>query len=230
MNKDQEQFQKYKELIERIRREETLQPGERDNEGFDRTKGIFLNYGLSAGIEIYTKHKLWREKGMHEYMQSVLLEMFKHNNPTKEHSHVNKTIESGAHIPGTKYPDITWEDLECHAAVKKVDEIRKEAEKRLAEADQSQGIGTNQEQVIYEYLTLEELVSLRCSRDTGSNKVTTRDTLLRHCNNIRNEYIRGKIETPCGLYTNKSDLHDIEITEIPDKGTGYKFRRLKDKT
>ena len=230
MNNDKKQFQKYKELIERIRREETLQPDERDKEGFYKTKNIFLEYGLSTGIDITKKHYLWRGKGMHEDMRSVLLEMFNHLNPTTDHSHVNKTIESGAHIPGTKYPDITWENLECHAAVKKVDEIRREAEEMQAEADQSQCIGTNQEQVTYEYLTLEELVNLRCSRDTGSNKATTRDTLLRHCNNIRREYSRGKIETPCGLYTNKSDLHDIEITEIPDKGTGYKFRRLKDKT
>ena len=230
MNKDQKLFQKYKELIERIRREETLQPEERDKEGFYNTKNIFLEHGLSAGIDITLKHKLWREKGMHEYMRNVLLEMFEHLNPTREYPHINKTIESVVHIPGTKYPDITWEHLECHAAVKKVEEIRREAEKRLAEADQNQGIGTNQEQVTYEYLTLDELVNLRCSRDRGRNKKTTRDTLLRHCNDIRSEYIRGKIETPCGLYTNKSDLHDIEITEIPEKGTGYKFRRLKDKT
>ena len=229
MNNDKQLFLEHKELIERIRREESLQPSERDTAGFYNTKNIFLEHGLSAGIDITLKHKLWREKGMHEYMRNVLLEMFKHLNPTREYPHINKTIESGVHIPGTKYPDITWEHLECHAAVKKVDEIRREAEERLAIADKDQCIATNQEQVTYEYLTLEELVDLRCSRDPGSNRMTTRETLLRHCNNIRSKNATDEIERPFRLYKNKSDLDDIEITEIPKEGTAYKFRRLKDK-
>jgi hypothetical protein len=230
MDNDKKLFEDHKELVERIRREESLQPSERDTEAFYNTKNIFLEHGLSAGIDITLKHKLWRDRGMHGYMRSVLLEMLNHLNPSRHCSHLDRTIESGAHMPGTKYPDITWEHLECHAAVKKVDELRREAEKRLVEAGQNQGIPTNQEQVTYEYLTLEELVDLRHSRDPGSNRVTTEETLLTHCNIIRRENGAGKIEKPIRLYRNKSNLDDIEITEIPKKGTGYKFRRLKDKT
>jgi len=230
MENDKKLFEDHKELIERIRREESLQPSERDTEGFFNTKNIFLEHGLSAGIDITLKHKLWRDRGMHGYMRRVLLEIFNHLNPSRQCSHIDKTIESGAHIPGTKYPDITWEHLECHAAVKKVDELRRAAESMPRDATQNQGMATKQDQGTYQYITVEELVDLRCSRDTGSNKETTRETLLRHCSNIRSKNATGEIERPFRLYKNKSDLDDIEITEIPEKGTGYKFRRLKDKT
>ena len=230
MENDKKLFLQHKELIERIRREESLQPSERDKEGFYTTKNIFLEYGLSSGIDITLKHKLWRDRGIYEDMRSVLLEMFNHLNPSRECSQIGRTIESGGHIPGTKYPDISWEHLECHAAVKKVDELRRAVENKTENATQKKSIATNQDQSSYEYLTVEELVDLRCNRDHGSNRITTRETLLRHCNKIRSKNTAGKVERPFGLYSNKSDLDDIEIIEIPEKGTGYRFRRLKDKT
>lgn len=230
MENDKKLFLRHKELIERIRREESLQPSERDNEWFYTTKNIFLEYGLSSGIDITLKHKLWRDRGIHKDMRSVLLEMFNHLNPSRECSQINRTIESGRHIPGTKYPDISWEHLECHAAVKKVDELRRAVENKTENATQKKSIATNQDQSSYEYLTVEELVDLRCNRDRGSNRITTRATLLRHCDRIRIKNTAGKVERPFRLYSGKSDLSDIEITEIPEKGTGYRFRRLKDKT
>jgi hypothetical protein len=155
--------------------------------------------------------------------------MFNHLNQA-ECTHIDRTIKSGAHIPGTKYPDINWEDLECHAAIMKVQELQRINENNQGEASQNKGMAPNQEQENYEYLNVDELVELRCRQDTGSNKKTTRETLLSHCNNMRTKYTRGEVKIPCSLYSNSSDLSDIEIEEIPLKGTNYKFRKRKVKT
>jgi hypothetical protein len=229
MENDKKLFLQHKELIEQIRREESLQPSERNNEGFYTTKNIFREHGGSLGIDIFLEHKQWRGRGMHKYMKSALLKMFNHLNQA-ECTHIDRSIESGAHIPGTKYPDINWEDLECHAAIMKVQELQRINENNQGEASQNKGMAPNQEQENYEYLNVDELVELRCRQDTGSNKKTTRETLLRHCNNMRAKYARGEVKIPCRLYSNSSDLSDIEIEEIPLKGTNYKFRKRKVKT
>jgi hypothetical protein len=47
---------------------------------------------------------------------------------------------------------------------------------------------------------------------------------------MRTKYTRGEVTIPCRLYSNSSDLSEIEIEEIPLKGTNYKFRKRKVKT
>ena len=227
MKKDEELFQQHKKLIEQIRREESLQPQERNNEGFYTTKGLFLEYGLSAGVDTTLEHKLWRDRGIYEYMRRILLKLFNNLNPPTQYAHIDQTIASGIHERGTKYPNISWEHLECHAATMKIQELR-QAFMHMPEGA-SQSLETSQDQTGHEYLTLDDLVELRHQRDAGSNKKTTHDSLAKHCRNIRRKYAEGKIEIPCALYANESDLDDIEIIHIPPKGTGYKFRRMKRK-
>jgi hypothetical protein len=230
---DESLFRKHKELIERIKREERLQPGERDNKSFYTTKGLFLEYGLCAGIDIALKHRLWRERGMHRNMREVLLELFNNLNTEAHYTHIEKTIEGGIHKAGTRYPDITWEALECHAAMNRIQELRDAAdnkpEKAKEQGHSTEGEAEKYDAGAYEYLSLEELVELRLSKDTGSNRITTRESLLKHCRLMRKKRAKGDIDTPCALYSNDSDLGDIEIIEIPPQGTKFRFRRIKGK-
>jgi hypothetical protein len=226
MKRDEELFQQHKKLIEQIRREESLQPQERNNEGFYTTKGLFLEYGLSAGIDTTLEHKLWRDRGMYEYMRRILLKLFNNLNPLTQNEHIDQTIASGAHKLGTKYPDISWEHLECHAATMKIQELRQAFAHMPEGTSQSRSLEIDQDQTDYEHLTLDELVELRHRRDTRTNKKTIRDTLTRHCRDLRDKHAKGEIEIPCSLYTNTSELEDIEIIYIPPKGTAYKFKRI----
>jgi len=161
MTRDEELFQQHKRLIEQIRREESLRPQERDSEGFYTTKGLFLEYGLSAGVDTTLEHKLWRDRGMHEYMRRILLKLFNNLNPLTQYTHIDQTIAGGIHKRGTKYPDISWKHLECHAATMKIQELRQASMHMPEGTIQSRGLEINQDQPEYEHLTLDELVELR---------------------------------------------------------------------
>ena len=229
MRKDEELFQQHKQLIEQIRREESRQPHERNNAGFYTTKGLFLEYGLSAGIDATLEHKLWRDRGMYEYMRRILLKLFNNLNPLTQYTHIDQTITSGTHTRGAKYPDVSWEHLECHAASMKILELRQALIHMPESSARSRDIEINQDQTDYEYLTLDELVELRCRRETSANKKTIRETLTSHCRELRDKHAKGEIEIPRALYTNTSGLEDIEIIHISPKGTGHKFRRIRPK-
>lgn len=193
-------------LISDIEVDKLEQPANRNKEGFFITKNIFLRHGLSE-----KEHKLWRDKGMHAHMYRALLEQYNNlneNNPLVDIRQVSVLARKDAII---YYPDISWEHLECHAAMIHIGEFRQDHTRDEYSAPKKP----------LDLITLENLVDFMHEAEPDRPRVLIRESLLRHC--LRRKGQIGEKPLPQQLYKTGRLYRNIYIYSMGDKDGGSRY-------
>jgi len=211
---DAEARQSFTKLIELIASEMIKQPANRNLEGFYTTKNIFLGYGRTE-----KEHKFWRDRGMHADMQTALLDQYNNLNPDAPLKHIKNAVAPDNAYQHLSYPDISWEDLECHAAMIRIDKLL------LAEAQQEK----QDKDAEYQPPTLEQVVELDHVLDASRDHALCRSTILKLCKRRQEQIEVRSLSLPQPLYTSGKKLRDIEIIEFPaGNKPEYRFRKPKE--
>ena len=202
-------------LVDEIQADMIQQPVNRKQEGFYTTKNLFLEKGLTQ-----KDHKLWRDNGMHRHMRIALLDQYNNLNPASQLVDIGHVLANTGRQVTFRYPDISWEDLECHAAMIRITELR--------DSDTPEDRQANKKTSIV--MTLEQLVTHDLRNMPGYTPDQVRSSLLRQCSRRKATITNKKQTLPQPLYINGRKFKNVEIIRLSSDvdACGYLFQINKD--
>ena len=201
-------------LVGEIKADMIKQPANRRNQGFYTTKKLFLKYGLSEH-----EHKLWRDRGMHAHMRAELLDQYNNLNPNNHLFDIEKVPIAPGFSVLIRYPAISWEELECHAAMIRVGEVK----------DKDEPGKMPSRKIISNPITIDQLVASALENGKDNARGILRSSLLRQCKRRKEVIANHGQVLPQPLYSSGEKFRNIMIIAFPgDNGAGeYLFQVSK---
>jgi len=213
-------------LIAEISKDQIRQPANRRKGDFHECKQIFLDRGRSE-----KEHLRWYDKKRHRDMKLFLLDHYNSLNEQRQLTSIDelKTLRPD---PLATYPNLSWLETACHAAVAGIDELKHEEanDHEPHENEESTGISSRLKgrrlAPAGKPLDIDKVAEI-IARIEGKPIPLVRSNLSKLCSRRAKAIKTRGLTLPQPLYQNRSQVPDLYIIEIAEFGTGHMFQRLK---